>query len=149
METQETQGIMETQEAQGIDIKRFIDILLRRKALILSCILSATILGLVFYLKQPKIYRSTALLNYQQQRVHPAKMSPDEEAKIKDIVSTLSEIVTSRTSLEKLIKQEGLYKNEREQLPIEDVVVSMNKNIKVKPSRRGDTFIVSYQATNR
>ena len=107
---------------EGINIKQLIDILdvlLRRKALIVSCILIATTLGVVIYLLQPKTYQSTALLNYQQQRVNPAKMSPDEEAYIKDIVSTLSDIVTSRTSLEKIIIQEGLYKEEREKLPME------------------------------
>ncbi len=136
---------------EEINIKQFFDILdnlLRRKALIVSCILIATTLGLVIYLMQPKTYKSTALLNYQQQRVNPAKMSPDEGAYIKDIVSTLSDIVTSRTSLEKIIIQQGLYKAERETLTIDRVVGMMRQKISITPANRGDTFIVSFEATD-
>ena len=62
-----------------------------------------SLLGLAFYLRQPKIYTSSSLLSYQQQRVNPSTMSPDDELRIRDIVSTLTQIVTSRTSLEQII----------------------------------------------
>jgi polysaccharide chain length determinant protein (PEP-CTERM system associated) len=139
---------METQLPQGITTKQVTDILLRRKSLLVSCILIAVSLGLVRYLTQPKTYQGMALLSYQQQSINPAKMSPDEQAKIKDIVSTLSEVVTSRTSLETIITKEGLYEKIREELPMEDVVDIMRKNITITPSNKGDTFIVTYESTD-
>ena len=139
---------METQLPQGITTKQVTDILLRRKSLLVSCILIAVSLGLVRYLTQPKTYQGMALLSYQQQSINPTKMSPDEQAKIKDIVSTLSEVVTSRTSLETIITKEGLYEKIREELPMEDVVDIMRKNITITPSNKGDTFSVTYESTD-
>ncbi|GAB6194011.1 GumC family protein [Desulfocastanea catecholica] len=139
---------METEEPQGLDIKRLIDVVLGRKALIVSCILSALTIGLAVYLLLPKLYQGTALLTYQQSKINPAQMSPDEQTDIKDIVSTLAQIVTSRTNLEKIINAEGLYKEERERLPMEDVVAVMQENISITPSKTGDTFVVAFEATN-
>ncbi|MFT5728855.1 MAG: polysaccharide chain length determinant protein (PEP-CTERM system associated) [Desulforhopalus sp.] len=139
---------MDTQPPQGIDIQQIVDIILRRKAIIVSCILAGLTLGLPAYLIQPKTYQSTALLSYQQQSINPSKMSPDAEENIRDIVSKLSQIVQSRTNLVKIIKNEDLYSKMRENLPMEDVIINMRKHIKISPSRRGDTFSVTYEATN-
>jgi polysaccharide chain length determinant protein (PEP-CTERM system associated) len=139
---------METQLPQGISINQVVDVILRRKTIIASSFLIAITLGLGLYLTQPKIYQGTALLSYQQQRINPTQMSPDEEARLQDIVSTLSEIVTSRTNLEKVITNEDLYASTLEKQPIEDVVMLMRKKISITPSRRGDTFIVTYDSTD-
>lgn len=139
---------MDTQPPQGINIKQILDLVLRSKAIITSCLLLSITVGLAGYLLQSKTYQGTALLSYQQQSINPAKMSPDEQAKIKDIVSTLSEIVTSRTNLEKIITNERLFADLRDQLPMEDVIMIMRENINITPSRKGDTFVVTYDATN-
>ncbi len=139
---------MEQPPSQGLNISHLTDLLYRRKLLIILCILLCSSVGLAFYLLQPKVYQSIALLSYQQQKINPAQMSPDEQERIKDIVSTLSQIVTSRTNLEKIITQERLYKDEIEKLPMEDVVVLMRKQINIQPSRDGDIFHITYQATS-
>ncbi len=126
-------------------IRKYLDIVMRRKTLILSCILISGAIGLIIYLLQPKIYQSATLLSYQQQKVNPAKMAPDLEAQIRDIVSTLSQIVTSRTSLEQIITDVGLYKSARQNFPMEDVVEMMREDIEVLPSKTGDTFIISFK----
>ncbi|MGB3209069.1 MAG: Wzz/FepE/Etk N-terminal domain-containing protein [Desulforhopalus sp.] len=134
---------MATQQLQKA--RQLIDIASRRKALIISCILTGIITGLGVYLLQPKTYESTALLSYQQQAINPSKMSVDTDARIKDIVSTLTNIVSSRTSLEKIIVDLGLFKEDRESLPMEDVVEKMRLNISIIPSKLGDTFLISYR----
>ncbi|PHR27548.1 MAG: hypothetical protein COA36_08940 [Desulfotalea sp.] len=139
---------MEQQLPQGINIKQIVDIVLRRKAIIAGCLLLAMTAGLGGYFTQPKTYQGRTLLSYQQQSISPAKMSPDEQENIRQIVSTLSEIVTSRTNLEKVITNEELYTKLRDELPMEDVIVIMRKRIQINPSRRGDTFTVTYQTTN-
>jgi len=137
---------METQQLQNI--KQLVDIAGRRKALIITCILTSVAIGLGAYLKQPKIYMSTCLLSYQQQNVNPAKMSPETNSKIKDIVSTLTQVISSRTSLEAIINADGLYKTERENLPMEDVVENMRRNISIIPSKDGDTFRITFMGTD-
>jgi polysaccharide chain length determinant protein (PEP-CTERM system associated) len=137
---------METQQIQNI--KQLVDIAGRRKAVIVSCILLSIAMGLGVYLIQPKVYMSTCLLSYQQQSVNPAKMSPEINTKIKDVVSTLTQIISSRTSLEEIINSEGLYKKERENLPMEDVIETMRRNINIIPSKDGDTFSISFTGSN-
>lgn len=137
---------METAQTQ--QIKRFIDIALRRKALILVCILIGLAGGLAYYLSEPKIYQSTTLLSYQKQKINPGRMSPDLEGRIRDIVSTLTQIVTSRTSLEQIIIDVGLYEELRSNLPMQDVVEMMRRRIKINPSAQGDTFHISFFGSN-
>ncbi len=127
---------------------QWIDIAGRRKALIAACFLTAFTIGLGVYLTQPKLYQSESLLSYQQQMVNTGRMLPDDNSKLKDTVSTLTQIVMSRTSLEKIINDERLFEQEREQLPLEDVLDKMRRNISVIPSKNGDTFRVMYMGSD-
>ncbi len=117
---------------------------MRHKVILIIAFLCSAILGLGAYLYLPKVYRATSLLSYQKQSVNPNEMSPDVDARIQDMVSTLSQIVTSRTNLEKLIKSQKLYPEELEKLPMEDIVDSMRGQIEIVPSQRGDTFSISF-----
>ena len=73
-------------------------------------------------------------------------MSPDM-SRFQEIVGTVSQQITSRTSLESLINQFDLYKDLRSQLPMEDVVdIMRNKHITIRAGpQSGNTFEVSYQ----
>ncbi len=125
-------------------IVQLIDVASRRKALIASCILTALTIGLGVYLLQPKVFQSDSLLSYQQQMVNTGRMLPDDKSRLEDVVSTLTQIVKGRTSLEKIINDENLFVKERESLPMEDVVESMRDKITIVPSKNGDTFTVGY-----
>lgn len=132
---------------QRQQIKRYLDILLRRKIIIVFCLIISIVIGLGVYLKTPKLYRSTSLIMYQQ-KINPTEMSPDTE-RFQEIVGTVSQQILSRTSLENLINQFGLYKNLRAQLPMEDVVdIMKNEHITIKQAKSGNTFEVSYQGSN-
>lgn len=100
--------------------------------------------GLGVYLRTPKVYQAVSLLSYQQQKISPNKMSPDVVSRIRDIVTTLTQIVTSRTNLEKLIVDLKLYPESRQRLPMEDIVDSMRRQIKIDPSPQGDTFKIIF-----
>ena len=86
---------METAQLQLI--KHYIGLAIRRRVIIGVCFLLGVSAGLAFYLLQPKTYQSSALLSYEQQKVSPNRMSPEDQKKIQNIVSTLTQIVTSRT----------------------------------------------------
>ncbi|OGR15906.1 MAG: hypothetical protein A2X81_13830 [Desulfobacterales bacterium GWB2_56_26] len=127
---------------------QWIDIAGRRKALITTCILTALTIGLGVYLSQPKVFQSDSLLSYQQQMVNTGRMLPDDNSQLKDIVSTLTQIVTSRTSLEKIITNEKLFEKERKELPMEDVVEGMRSNIEIITSKNGDTFRIVHMGSD-
>ncbi len=123
---------------------KYIDLLLRRKVFIIAMLLLSLPVGLGVYLVTPKVYQATSLLSYEQQKISPNKMSADVASRIRDIVSTLTQIVTSRTNLEKLIVDLNLYPEARKKLPMEDVVEGMRKVIKIEPSSQGDIFKITF-----
>jgi polysaccharide chain length determinant protein (PEP-CTERM system associated) len=125
-------------------VNKYLDLFFRRKVFIVVLLLLSLPIGLGVYLYSPKIYQSSSLLSYQQQRINPNSMSPDVQTNIRDIVNTLGQIVTSRSNLEKIIKELDLYAEARRQLPIEDVVEMFRKKIEIAPSGRGDTFTITY-----
>lgn len=124
-------------------VKKYVDIVFTRKTLIVTFVFFALFGGLVIYYKTPKVYKATSLLIYEKQAVNPSKMSPDVKARTREIVSTLMQQVTSRTSLEKIIKEFDLYTEMREELPLEDVIEEMKKHISISPTK-GDIFQVSF-----
>ncbi|WP_028583409.1 Wzz/FepE/Etk N-terminal domain-containing protein [Desulfogranum mediterraneum] len=128
-------------------LKKYVDVLLLRKMLISCCVFLAVLGGLANYYRTPKTYKAEALLIYEEQKVNPSKMAPDMKDKIREVVNTLKQQVTSRTSLEKIIKEYDLYPGMRATLPLEDVIEAMRANILIATTR-GDVFSVSYQGND-
>ncbi len=83
----------------------------------------------------PKCIKVLLLLSYEQQQINPAhEWIPNKgEADFGKHWPTLQELVTSRTSLEKVITQFSLYEGARKRLPIDDVIETMRKDIDIKP----------------
>ena len=123
-----------------------IELLLRRDKLILFCLLLSLVGGLAVYLKTPKVYQSSSLIMYEQQKINPSRLSPDQEKNIGQMVDTVTQQVASRTSLEGIINQFHLYGPLLAKLPLEDVVDLMRGKIEISAQRdKGDIFSVSFQ----
>lgn len=135
---------MNTEQRQLI--KNYLDIFLRRKNIILICLLLGLIAGLFYYATQPKLYKCTSLLKYQRQSINPTAMSPDDiRTQTRDAVETVTQQIMSRSSLEEIIKKFDLYEQSRRNLPMEDIVEMMReRHIKTDLQRNGDVFEVSY-----
>ncbi len=135
---------------QRLTIKKNLDILLRRKRTIIVFLLLAIAGGTAYYLQLPKIYQSAALIRYQQQSVNPSVMSPDDtRTHTRDIVNTIRQQITSRTSLESLINEHDLYPSMRE-APMERIVDMMrNHHIATRLLEGGDVFEVSYLGSDQ
>jgi len=137
---------MNTEQSQIDVLKSYLNLFLSWHKLILFFLLAAICLGYVNYLRQPKIYQSSASLMYQQQRINPSKMSPDDERNMGDMVNSISQQVMSRSSLERVIREHGLYPAMMENAPIEDVVQRMRRDISVNIERgKGNVFTVSFK----
>jgi polysaccharide chain length determinant protein (PEP-CTERM system associated) len=135
-------------EPQQLDvIKKYLNLVFSWHKLIIGCLLLALSAGLIIYLTTPKVYESSASIIYQQQKINPSKLSPDEEKRIDEMVNTVTQQVTSRTSLEKIIQEFNLYPELREKLPIEDVIGKMRTDhIRISVQKtKGNVFTVSYQ----
>lgn len=130
-------------------VNKFVDLFSRRKIFIIVMLLLSLPTGLGVYLVTPRVYQATSLLSYEQQKISGNKMSTDMSVRIRDIVSTLTQIVTSRTNLEKLIVDLSLYPEERKKMPMEDVVERMRKVIRIEPSSQGDIFKITFRHQSR
>lgn len=132
-------------------IRKYVDIALRRKTIIIFCFFLGIAIGLGQYLQKPKIYQCSALLKYQRQQVNPTAMSPDDlRTRTEDVVDTVSQQIMSRSSLEQLIKKHDLYGQMRKAVPMESVVEMMRENhIRTDLLEGGDVFRVSYQGKDQ
>jgi polysaccharide chain length determinant protein (PEP-CTERM system associated) len=129
---------------QRQQLKNILNILLRRKKIIIACLLVAVAVGLAKYMKTPKRYRSSALIAFQQ-TVNPSLVVTRSQS-FQDTLGAVTQQITSRSSLETLINQFDLYKGMRAHLPMEDVVEIMRSNhISIRPSKQGGIFTVSYK----
>lgn len=136
-------------QEQSQQIFRVLNVFASYKKLIIGCVIIAIVASLVVYLQTPKTYQASALIMYQQQSVNPTRMSPDVQVRFEEMVSTVSQQVTSRTSLEKMIEQFDLYPEAREKMPLENVIIQMREqDIKIAPEPRSNIFTVSYQGSS-
>ena len=133
---------------QSLFGRKYLDLFLRRKFFIITLLLLSLPVGLGVYLYTPKVYQATSLLSYQKQKISPNDMSPDLASRISDIVSTLTQIVISRTNLEQTISSLGLYQELRRELPMEDVIEIMRRHIVIQPMREGDIFTISFSGSD-
>jgi polysaccharide biosynthesis transport protein len=138
---------MNTEQQQLDVVKKYLNLFFSWHKLIIGCLLSALSVGIAIYLTTPKVYQSTASIIYQQQKINPSKLSQDEEKRIDEMVNTVTQQVTSRTSLEKIIQDFNLYPEMREKMPIEDVIGKMRtEHIRISVQKtKGNVFSVSYQ----
>lgn len=134
---------MEVDQRQ--QLRKYIDLVLRRKKILVSSLLLSFVAGVGVYLTTPKVYESSSLIMFQQQHINPSKMSPDIAIKIQEMVNTVGQQVTSRTNLEELIKRYKLYPSLVANLPMEDVInVMRDKHIEIK-LQKGDVFKVAFE----
>jgi len=118
-------------------------ILQRRWWLIaLPCVLAAV--ATYFIAKRlPNRYRSETLILVVPQRVPETYVKSTVTARIEDRLQSISQQILSRTRLERIIQDFGLYEKARRTQTMEDVVDGMRKDIDVQVIK-GDAFRVSF-----
>jgi polysaccharide chain length determinant protein (PEP-CTERM system associated) len=109
--------------------------------------------GLLYSRTQPSLYRSDAVIQVVPQRVPETYVSATVTERVEDRLRALAQQVLSRTQLEKLITEFNLFPDERQRLPLEDVVELMTKRIVIEPlaaaqaarrDARSEAFRVSF-----
>jgi polysaccharide chain length determinant protein (PEP-CTERM system associated) len=133
---------------EKVEIEQYKDIALRRIWWIIIPFLLSILIGLGLYLKLPKVYRASTLILIQPQKVPANYVREIVSTDIEDRVRTITQQVTSRTNLEKIIREFSLYNEPGTHMFMEDKVENLRKRITVDVSgsgRRGATsFQISY-----
>jgi len=93
----------------------------------------------------PDVYRSTTLIMVEPQDVPESYVKATVTTRLESRLQTMNQEVLSRTRLETVIKDFGLYPTARAQgLPIERIVDMMRKNVLVEVYVQNNGFRISY-----
>lgn len=131
-----------------LSLNDYFEILLRRKWwLMIPVIVSIGIgVALVFYL--PKFYRSSTLILVEGQKVPEDYVKSSVSGSIEDRLATIRQQILSRSLLQQVITDLGLYKKELSQFSSEEVLEKMRKNIEIKTDstrKTIDAFTISFE----
>ncbi len=130
--------------------EHILDILIRGKWLLVIPLCITLTLGLAKTLTTSKIYEASTLILIQPQSVPRNYVQSVVTDNVNQRISTMSQQILSRSNLERIINQFGLYSDHKE-MYLEDKIASMRKRIQIKLDRGGSsakTFSISYRGSN-
>lgn len=133
--------------ARSYNLDDYIEIL-RRRIWYLVIPFLVVMIGTVSYaMFAPRLYKSSTLVLVTPQKVPESFVQTTVTSRIEERLQSISQEVMSRTRLEQVINEFGLYQKESKQLSREEVVERMQKDIKVElPTKRDEKgyFTISY-----
>jgi polysaccharide chain length determinant protein (PEP-CTERM system associated) len=119
---------------QPFELDKYKEIAIRRIWWIIIPLFLSIIAGISLSIKLPKIYRASTLILVQPQKVPESYIREIVSVNIEDRVRTITQQVTSRTNLEKIINDFNLYNNPRSFMFMEDKVEDLRRRITVDVS---------------
>ena len=119
------------------DLTKYLDMALRRQYWIIIPFLLTILGGLGYGLRLPKIYEAETLILVQAQKVPQDFVRSIVSADIDDRLRTITQQVTSRTNLEKILQQYPSHNTSDAPLTLDDRVQSLRKKIDIDVSRGG------------
>lgn len=133
-----------------MDPKYIVDLVIRRRWIVMIPFFIAMIAGIFLSIKLPKIYEASTLILIQPQRVPQNYVQSIVSTEPSERISTLSQQVLSRTNLENIIGEFKLFEDPGKRLMyMEDKVKNLRKRISVNISndrrRENDAFSISFQ----
>ncbi|MHB8783885.1 MAG: GumC family protein [Desulfobacteria bacterium] len=112
--------------------REYLDILRRRKWLVIFSFLFILFGAFVHSVITPELYKSSTTILVVPQRVPEGYVRSTISVKIEERLTTIQQQVMSRTRLNTVMDELGLFKTERKKMPMEDVVEMMRKRIQIQ-----------------
>ena len=130
---------------QSISPEHILEIIIRRRWLLIIPFCIALMIGIYFALTLPKIYMSSTLILVQPQRVPSNYVKPIVSSDIASRLRTISQQILSQTNIQRIIDQFRLFTEpEQKNIFIEDRIEAVRNRIKVNVSQ-SNTFSVSFK----
>jgi polysaccharide chain length determinant protein (PEP-CTERM system associated) len=123
--------------------KDFLEIFLRRKWLIIFSFLFILLGASVYCVVTPEKYISSTTILVIPQRVPEGYVRSTQSSRIEERLATINQQVMSRTRLVLVMQDLDLFRAERKNQPLEDVVENMRKRIALQV-RGNDAFTLSF-----
>jgi polysaccharide chain length determinant protein (PEP-CTERM system associated) len=138
------------QPQKPIKPEEILEIIVRRRWLIVLSLCFFLTLGVGLTLKAPKSYQASTLILVQQQSVPSEYVRSVVTSSINQRINTISQQILSRSNLEKIIDQFGLYAD-RPDMYLEDKILEMRKrvNVKIEQARHGtESFSIRFSGSD-
>lgn len=97
---------------QELALQDYIEIFWRRKWWFILPSILGTLMAILLSYSLPPLYRSSTLILVEPQKVPQSYVSPTVTSSVEDRLNTISQQILSRTNLEKIIEEFGLYSRE-------------------------------------
>jgi len=127
-------------------------LMMRRRWMLILSFFFCTTGGIFLSITTPRIYEADTLILVEPKSIPDKYMAPITEVDVKQRVSTITLQIKSRTYIEQVIKDAGLFATpEYRNMLLEEKVASVRKNMKVEVTigRKGtDSFKISYKGTD-
>lgn len=141
------------EKKSSINIKDITDALIKKWYWVSLPLIFFVLMGMWFYVVLPKSYEATTLIVVQPQEIPQNYVQATVNESVDDQVRTLSQEVLSRSNLEPIIKDLGLFANERKNGTSIDILINSLRNritINTNIGQRGGTgyFSISYRGEN-
>ncbi len=119
-----------------------------RHALVAACALAVGVTLTVFTVRTlPDVYRSTTLIMVEPQDVPQTFVMSTVTTRLEERLHALNQEVLSRTRLEAIINELGLYGEQRKAgVPQEEIVDAMRRHIQVEVFPSNNAFRISFEA---
>ncbi|HYL73366.1 MAG TPA: Wzz/FepE/Etk N-terminal domain-containing protein [Bryobacteraceae bacterium] len=117
-----------TTSRRPLDIEDYIDILRRHKGWIFGPIFAALVVSVVVAFLWPDTYISRATIRVVPPQVPENLVPANVNIDIQGRVNSLAQTILNRATLTNIINTQGLYKKERERLPLDDIIENMRRN---------------------
>ena len=111
-----------------LDVEDYIDILRRHKGWIFGPIFAALVASVVTAFLWPNTYVSRATIRVVPPQVPESYVPANVSMDIQGRINSLAQTILNRATLTNIINTEGLYKKERDRLPLDDVIENMRHN---------------------
>jgi len=141
------------------DIEDYIDMVRRYRSWIVGPMFAGLVISVVVAFFWPDTYVSKAVMTITPQQVSQNLVRTDVNTQMGERLQEMQTEILSRSSLSDLILRLDLYKKERTQIPIDDIVQDMrSKSIRVErydvaasgnENRRTQAFTISFSYTDR
>ena len=117
-------------ENKTFTLQDYVEIFWRRKWWFMLPIILGIAISIVYSHSVPPLYRSSTLILVEPQRVPESYVSPTVTSSVGDRLNTISQQILSRTNLEKIIREFGLYKpHEMTPSGLQKMADSIKKNV--------------------
>ena len=138
---------------EAFNIGYYIDLIFRRRWLMIIPFCLAMIVGIYLAVALPRIYEASTLILVRPQRVPEKYVSSIVDSDIESRINTISQQILSRTNLEKIINQFNLFSGPgEEKMFMEDKIAGLRKRIEIDVARTrrndADAFSISFNGTN-